>query len=472
MPLSPNTVPITEAGYSAGQVRYLPKPAGNLRWVMAALLCVATTINYIDRSVLSFTMLDETFRKQMLGIALNQPLTPADVQQFKIQMGLVDSAFKWAYALGFILFGWLIDRIGTRRGFSLSILLWSLAGIAVGWVRSAGGLAVARFCLGLGESGNYPAAIKSVAEWFPKRERALATGVFNSGANVGIIATAVVIPWLTLHYGWRSAFITTGALGLGLLALWRLYYKHPSEHPRLSREELAYLNSDHDEGADREKKWSWLTLIKYRQTWAFVAGKVFSDPIWWFYLTWLPDFFNSNASFTQKLDLKTIGVPFLVIYVVSDLGNIGFGWLSSYLLGRGWTPNQARKTTMLICALCVLPVFFASVTADIRVAVGLIALATAAHQGFSITNFTIISDVFPRQAVASVVGIGGLFGAITGGLFAALSGLLIARVGYIPMFVFVSTGYLLALFIIHLLIPRMDRVTPDPAHQKEGTSDF
>ena len=434
------------------------KPSGNLRWLIVGLLCIATTINYIDRSVISFTMLDESFRREMLGIPLNQPLTSADVQQFKVQMGLVDSAFKWAYALGFILFGWLIDKIGTRRGFSLSILMWSLAGIAVAFVRSIGGLAAARFSLGLGESGNYPASIKSVAEWFPKRERALATGIFNSGANVGIITTAVVVPWLTLHYGWRSAFMATGALGLVLLVLWRLLYRRPDEHTRLSADEFAYIRSDADEVTDSEKKPSWFGLMKYRQTWAFVTGKVFSDPIWWFYLTWLPDFFNSNPSFTQKLDLKSIGIPFLVIYVVSDLGNIVFGWLSSYLLGRGWTPNRARKTTMLICSLCVLPVFFASVTTDFRVAVGLIALATAAHQGFSITNFTIISDVFPRQAVASVVGIGGLFGAITGGLFAALSGLLIAHVGYVPLFVFVSTGYLIALAIIHGLIPKMDRV--------------
>ena len=434
------------------------KSTGNLRWLIVGLLCIATTINYIDRSVLSFTMLDDSFRKEMLDMPASQPLTPADVQAFKNRMGLVDSAFKWAYGLGFILFGWLIDRIGTRRGFSLSILVWSLAGIAVAFVRSVGGLAVARFCLGLGESGNYPASIKSVAEWFPKRERAFATGIFNSGANIGIIATAVVVPWLTLHYGWRSAFMATGALGLILLVLWRLLYRRPDEHPRISAEEVAYIRTDADEKTDSDQKPSWLGLMKYRQTWAFITGKVFSDPIWWFYLTWLPDFFNSNASFTQKLDLKTVGIPFLVIYVVSDLGNIVFGWLSSYLLGRGWSPNRARKITMLICSVCVLPVFFASVTADFRIAVGLIALATAAHQGFSVTNFTIISDVFPKQAVASVVGIGGLFGAITGGLFAGLSGLLIARVGYVPLFVFVSTGYLIALAIIHGLIPRLDRV--------------
>ncbi len=436
---------------------------GNLRWRMAALLAVATTINYIDRSVLSFTMLDDHFRHEILQIPLSQPLTAANLNQFKAQMGFVDSAFKWAYGIGFIVVGWLIDRIGTRRGFALSILVWSMAGVAVGFVQSVRGLMLARFSLGVGEAGNYPAAIKSVAEWFPRQERALATGVFNSGANIGIILTAALIPWLTLQYGWRSAFIATGALGFVLLILWLLTYHRPEKHPSLSSEELAYIRHDsHSETTEPpdndQPAPSWFRLLRYRQTWAFVTGKVFSDPVWWFYLTWLPDFFNSNDSFTQKLDLKNVGVPFLIIYLVSDLGNILFGWLSSYLIRQGRTPNQARKWTMLLCSLCVLPVFFASLTTDYRVAIGLIALATAAHQGFSVTNFTIISDVFPKQAVASVVGIGGLFGAIVGGVFAAATGLLIAQVGYIPLFIFVSTAYLLALGIIHLLLPRLDRV--------------
>lgn len=447
-----------------------PTPKGYLRWLMVCLLALATTINYIDRSVLSFTMLDEDFRRDMLGLPEDKLLTAAHVQQFKEQMGLVDSAFKWAYGLGFILVGWLIDRIGTRRGFSLSILVWSLAGMSVGLVRSISGLCLARFCLGIGEAGNYPSAIKSTAEWFPQKERALATGVFNSGANIGIIATAIIVPWLTLQYGWRSAFILTGALGLILLVLWLLFYHRPEKHPALSTEELNYIRSDTreitiTETSDNSKPPSWLHLLGYRQTWAFVTGKVFSDPIWWFYLTWLPDFFNSNASFTEKLDLKTIGIPFLVIYLVSDVGNIVFGWVSSKLLQRGFTANQARKTTMLLCCLCVLPVYFASLTTDYRIAIALISLATAAHQGFSINNFTIISDVFPKQAVASVVGIGGMFGAIVGGLFAAVSGIVISRVGYMPLFVFASTGYLMALLIIHLLIPRLEVVKFADSHR-------
>jgi ACS family hexuronate transporter-like MFS transporter len=446
-----------------------PKSSGHFRWFIVGLLALATTINYIDRSVLSFTMLDEGFRRDMLGLPEGQQLTPADLQRFKEQMGLVDSAFKWAYGIGFILVGWLIDRIGTRRGFSLSILIWSLAAMSVGLVRSIGGLAFARFSLGIGEAGNYPSAIKSTAEWFPQQERALATGIFNSGANIGIIVTAAVVPWLTLQYGWRSAFLLTGALGLVLLVLWLIFYYPPEEHRLLAAEELNYIRSDTSQipisqMGDNTIAPSWFRLLGYRQTWAFVTGKVFSDPIWWFYLTWLPDFFNSNASFTQKLDLKTVGIPFLVIYIVSDLGNIVFGWLSSHLLRRGFTANQARKTTMLICALCVLPVYFASVTADYRIAIGLIALATAAHQGFSINNFTLVSDVFPRQAVASVVGIGGLFGAIVGGLFAAVSGILIARVGYMPLFIFASTAYLMALIIIHWLIPRLEPINLRDVH--------
>ncbi len=437
----------------------LPKPQGNYRWLIAVVLMLATTINYIDRSVLSFTMLDENFRREMLGIPLGQVLTAADLDRFRVQMGYVDSAFKWAYGLGFIFVGWFIDRVGTRRGFSLSIALWSLAGIALGWVNSIRGLVVARFALGFGEAGNYPSAIKSVAEWFPQRERALATGVFNSGANIGIILTAVAIPWLTVEYGWRSAFIVTGSLGFGLLAIWLWLYHRPQEHPSLSAEEYNYIKSSDDpEPTDDAPKPSWFKLLRYRQTWAFITGKVLSDPVWWFYLTWLPDFFNNNEAFIQKLDLKNVGLPFLIIYLVSDLGNIAFGWLSSFLLRRGWTPNGARKVTMLVCALCVLPVFFASFTTDYRLAIALISLATAAHQGFSVNNFTIISDVFPKQAVASVVGIGGLFGSIASALFAAATGLMIVKLGYVPLFVFASTSYLVALVIIHFLIPRLEKV--------------
>ena len=437
----------------------MPRPQGNYRWLIAVVLMLATTINYIDRSVLSFTMLDENFRKEILGIPLQQALTAADLDRFRTLMGYVDSAFKWAYGLGFIFVGWFIDRVGVRRGFSFSIALWSLAGVAIGWVSSVKGLVFARFALGFGEAGNYPSAIKSVAEWFPPQERALATGVFNSGANIGIILTAAAVPWLTVEYGWRSAFIVTGSLGLVLLAVWLWLYHRPADHPNLSPEEYDYIRSGDDAApTDDAPKPSWFKLLGYRQTWAFITGKVLSDPVWWFYLTWLPDFFNNNDAFIQKLDLKTVGLPFLIIYLVSDLGNIVFGWVSSYFLRRGWSANAARKVTMLVCAVCVLPVFFASFTTDYRLAIALISLATAAHQGFSVNNFTIISDVFPQQAVASVVGIGGLFGSIASALFAAGTGLMIVKVGYVPLFAFASTSYLVALAIIHFLIPRLEKV--------------
>jgi MFS transporter, ACS family, hexuronate transporter len=428
------------------------------RWVMVALLALATTINYIDRNVIAFTMIDEGFRKEMLGIDPSKPLSAADMDRFKVQMGYVDWAFKWAYGLGFIVVGWLIDRIGTRRGFAWSIFAWSLAGISVAFTRTFGGLSMARFALGLGEAGNYPSGLKSIAEWFPQKERALATGIFNSGANIGIIVTALLVPWLTLQFGWRAAFVVTGSLGLLLLLLWWLFYYNPDAHPQVSAEELSYIKAEQIETEENPIKISWWHLLGYRQTWAFVTGKVISDPIWFFFLSWLPDFFNTNGQFSQKLDLKTIGIPFLVIYLVSDLGNIFFGWLSSRFIQKGWSPNRARKTTMLICGICVLPVLLAPLTSDYRIAVALLGLATAAHQGFSVNNFTMTTDLFPKTVVASVVGIGGFMGAMVSGLVAASTGWLITKIGYAPLFLYIGIGYLLALGIIQLLVPKMKRV--------------
>jgi ACS family hexuronate transporter-like MFS transporter len=434
----------------------LEKSPGSYRWTMVALLFAATTINYIDRNVIGFMLLSDDFRRAMLQLPADQVLTAAHIATFKEQMGLVDAAFKLAYGLGFVFVGWLIDRLGTRVGFAISIFFWSVAGMAVALVQSFGGLRIARFLLGLGEAGNFPSAIKSVAEWFPQQERALANGLFNSGANVGIILTAVAVPWLTLEFGWQSAFVVTGALGLGLLGLWWRVYYPPGQHPKLSAGERAYIAQGQAE--EPPVRVSWWRLLGYRQTWAFVTGKVLSDPVWWFYLSWLPDFFNSNDALGQKLDLKTVGLPFIVIYLVSDLGNVVFGWLSSRLIGRGWPVSRARKLTLLACALCVLPVLFAATTHNLYVAVALVAVATAAHQGFSITNFTLISDMFPKSVVASVVGIGGFFGALVGTGFAAASGYLIVQFGYVPLFGFAATAYLLAVAIIHGLVPRLEKV--------------
>lgn len=431
-------------------------PVGRYRWRICAVLFLATTVNYIDRNVLSFTMLDPLFRHHMLGLAPDTPLGEADLIRFKELMGYVDAAFKAAYGLGFLLIGWLIDRIGARRGFSVSIALWSVAGMAHGLVGTIAGLAGARIALGVGEAGNFPSAIKAVAEWFPRRERSFATGLFNAGSNVGIILTALCVPWIIAHLGWRAGFFITGALGVFVLIAWRAVYRRPQEHPGVSAAELAYIRQDGAAPGDAPVKWR--RLVPFRATWAFALGKFLTDAVWWFYLTWLPSFFNENPAFSTKLDLKQVGIPFLIIYVVSDVGSIFFGWLATRFIGLGWSVNRARKTTLLICALCVVPILFAATTSSLYVAIGLIALATAAHQGWSANLFTTVSDLFPRRAVASVVGIGGMMGALGGALLAAGSGWIIGHIGYVPLFAFAAFAYLIALAAIHLLAPRLEPV--------------
>ncbi|MEP6788408.1 MAG: MFS transporter, partial [Acidobacteriota bacterium] len=312
------------------------------------------------------------------------------------------------------------------------------------------GFSAARFALGLGEAGNFPAAVKTVAEWFPKKERALATGIFNSGSNIGAIVTPLVVPWITVVYGWRAAFIVTGALGFIWLIFWLLLYRRPEEHPRLSASELAYIRSDH---AEPTSKIPWLRLFPHRQTWAFAAGKLITDPVWWFYLFWLPDFLGKN----YNLDLKNIGLPLIVIFMMADVGSIAGGWLSSAFIKCGWTINAGRKISMLICALCVVPIVFAAHAENLWVAVGLIGLATAAHQGWSANLFTLTSDMFPRRAVGSVVGIGGMAGAIGGMMIAKVAGYLLEWTGnYFSLFAFAALAYLIALLIIHLLVPRLE----------------
>lgn len=430
---------------------------GNYRWRIVALLFFATVINYIDRNVLSFTMLDDVFRKQMLGMAPGDELTPAALDQFREIMGYVDAAFKLAYGLGFLLIGYVIDKIGTRKGYAFAITVWSLAGIFNGFVGSMRGLSLTRFMLGLGEAGNFPAAIKTVAEWFPKKERSFATGIFNGGANVGIIVAALAVPWITINWGWRAAFVATGLLGFILLVFWLLFYKTPENHPKVTQEELDYIRSGQEEPVQTHKI-SWAGVVTHKETWAFAIGKFLTDPIWWFYLTWLPDFFNSNEALEQKLDLKSVGIPFLVIYIVSDLGSVMFGWMATKLINMGWSVNKARKITMLVCALCVVPIVFASTTSNIYIAIALISLAAAAHQGWSANIFTLTSDLFPKQAVGSVVGVGGMLGAIGGAMFAAMAGLIRVKFGYVPLFVIAASAYLVALAIIHLLTPKLEMV--------------
>jgi ACS family hexuronate transporter-like MFS transporter len=324
--------------------------------------------------------------------------------------------------------------------------------------RSPFGIGAARFALGLGESGNFPAAIKTVAEWFPKKERALATGVFNSGSNVGAIVAPLAVPWIAVNYGWQLAFIITGTLGFIWLVFWLLIYRRPEEHPKLSPGELAYIHSDPPEPT---AKIPWARLFPHRQTWAFAVGKFLTDPIWWVYLFWLPKFLNTNYG----LDITQIGLPLVVIYVSADVGSIGGGWLSGALIRRGWSVNKGRKAAMLVCALAVVPIMFAAHASNLWVAVALVSLAAAAHQGWSANIFTMVSDMFPRRAVGSVVGIGGMTGAVGGMLIQTAVGLILYYTSsYLPIFVVAGGAYLVALFIIHLLVPRLE-----PARIQEAT---
>jgi ACS family hexuronate transporter-like MFS transporter len=431
-------------------------PLGRFRWRICAVLFLATTINYIDRNVFSFTMLDETFRHQMLGIPLGQPLTDADMALFREKMSHLDAIFKYCYAFGFLLAGWLIDRIGIRRGYAVGIGGWSVAAVLHGLVHTVSGMGFARGLLGVGEATNFPSAIKTVSEWFPKKERSFATGIFNAGANVGIILTALCVPFIIAHWGWRASFIVTGAVGVFVLFWWLSIYRSPEEHPKLSKEELAHIRQDGPPDSGKPAKWR--EILGYRATWAFAIPKFMTDAIWWFYLTWLPTFFNSNPAFTTKLNLKQVGIPFLVIYLISDFGSVFFGWLATKFIGLGWSVNKARKVTMLICACCVVPIVFASITSSITLAIALIALATAAHQGWSANLFTTVADQFPRRAVGSVVGIGGLMGGLGGALLAANVGFIINTGGYVPLFAIAASAYLLALLILHSLAPKLATV--------------
>lgn len=416
---------------------------GRYRWVICALLFFATTINYIDRQVLGILATDDHFKAQ---IGWNEA-----------EYGFVNTAFQAAYAIGLLVVGGLMDKFGTRKGFSIAIIFWSVAAMFHSAARSAFGFGVARFALGLGEAGNFPAAIKTVAEWFPKRERALATGIFNSGSNVGAILAPLAVPFIAVNYGWQWAFIITGALGFIWLGFWLATYRKPEEHPRLSQGELAHIKSDAE---DPPQKIAWKRLIPHKQMWAFAIGKFLTDPIWWVYLFWLPKFLNTKFG----LNILQLGLPLIVIYVIADVGSIGGGWLSSFLIKKGWTVNKSRKITMLICALCVVPIVFAATTDNLWVSVLLIGLAAAAHQGWSANIFTIASDMFPRQAVGSVVGFGGMAGSIGGMLIASTVGLILEGTksaeypngNYFSIFLIAGSAYLTALLIIHLLAPRLE----------------
>lgn len=403
---------------------------GHYRWTICSLLFFATTINYLDRNILG--ILAPTLQKEI-------GWTP-------VEYGYITTAFQAAYAIGLLWFGWFIDKYGTKLGYSLSLVGWTIAAAAHALAQSVFGFGIARAFLGLSEAGNFPAAIKATAEWFPKKERALSTGIFNSGANVGAVVAAAVVPWLTISYGWRAAFIVTAATGLIWLVFWILMYQRPEESKKLSKGELDYILSDPAEMTN--EKIPWLKLLRYRQTWAFVIGKFLTDPVWWFYLYWLALYLNNNFG----LSLSGLALPLIVIYTMTSVGSIGGGWLSGALINRGIPVHKSRALAMLACALLVLPVMLAGEIKDMWVAVLIIGLAAASHQGWSANIFTTASDMFPKKAVGSVVGLGGLAGSVGGMIFMTLSGYLVTTTGsYFVNFVICGSAYLVALGIMQLL---------------------
>lgn len=414
----------------------ITKPASNVRWIICALLFFATTINYIDR--------------QIIGIL--KPTLQAELGWSEIDYGMIVFWFQAAYAIGLLACGPIIDRIGSKLGYGAAIALWSMAAMAHALFRTPGGFAAARFALGLGEAANFPAAIKSVAEWFPKRERALAAGILNAGANVGAIATPIVVPLLVIHHSWQAAFIVTGLLGFIWLAAWMVFYRPPARHPRVSPSELAYIHSD-GPAETEEPRIAWRDLFRHRGTWAFMSAKFLTDPVWYLFLFWLPDFFAKR----HGLDLTSFGPPLIAVYLLADVGSVGGGWLSSALIKRGYSVNAGRKLALLACAVCVLPIFFASVVSSLWWAVAIIGIAAAAHQGWSSNLYTMVSDTFPRGSVASVMGIGGAAGAVGGMIMARYVGEVLERVGsYLPVFLWAGTAYLVALGIVQLLVPRLE----------------
>ncbi|GAB4041313.1 MFS transporter [Spirosoma gilvum] len=436
----------------------------NYRWRVIALLFLATTINYVDRQVLSFVMTDEGFKKTLLGLAPDVLLTDEHLKQFRIQMGLIDSAFKATYAIGFLLIGWLIDRVGTKKGFSIGMAVWSLASIVSGFVSSAGQFALVRAVLGLGEAANFPSAMKAIAEWFPKRERSTATGILNAGSNMGVITTALLVPFLMQQFGWRGAFLISAVLGVLMLVIWWVSYAKPEDTSKLSESEYQYILEEREPSRKpaSTSRYSWGKLLSHRQTWAFCFGKIFADPVWFFYLTWLPDFLLTNNQLDQKLDLKNFGIPFLIIYVVSDIGSVFFGWLATYWMKNGWSENKARKLAMLLCALSVTPIYLIPSVHSFAGVVAMLALATAAHQGWSTNVYALSTTLFPGNSVATATGIGGFMGGMVSMGVAAATGFIVATFGYKPMFVFASCSYLIGLVVIHLVLPILRPIETQP----------
>jgi ACS family hexuronate transporter-like MFS transporter len=413
---------------------------GGVRWRICALLFWATTLNYIDRQVLGVLA-------PSLGHALGWT---------QVDYGYIVTSFQVAYAIGLVFAGAVIDRLGTRIGYALSIGVWGLAAASHALARTVLAFAAARFALGLGEAGNFPAAVKTVAEWFPRRERALATGLFNAGTNVGAVLAPLAVPVAVSLWGLRSGFLITSALSALWLVTWLRYYRSPERHPALSARELEYIRGEEPraDAARPRARVRWLDLLRHRQTWAFAAGKFLTDPVWWFLLFWLPKFLHHRYG----LDLTELGPPLVAIYVMADVGSILGGWIAGRFMRMGWSVNAARKGAMLICAVAVVPIVAAPHVHDLWGAVALIGLATAAHQGWSANLLTTASDLYPNAAVGSVVGLGGFAGAVSGAAVSTAVGYLLQATGsYALLFAIAGGMYLLALGVIQVLAPRLER---------------
>ena len=407
--------------------------ASQYRWIICALLFFATVISYVDRGVLGY------LEKYLEGI----------FHFDSVQYSYMTTAFQVAYAIGMVTAGWLTDRLGTRLGFALAIGLWSLAAMSPGAATGVWTFCFAMFFLGLGEAANFPACNKTVAEWFPKKERALAFGIFNSGANIGNIAVPVLVPALVFAVGWRGSFVAAGASGLVWLIFWLWLYRTPEAHPRVSVKELAHIQCDPPEKTETVP---WARILPVKETWAFAGAKMLTDPIWWFYLFWLPRYLQE----TFHTSITTNRTPVIAVYLISCVGSVGGGWLSTAMLRGGRSLNAARKTALLICALTVLPVVYAPYAKSLWVVVALIRLAAAAHQGWSANLFTLASDLFPKAAVGSVTGFGGMAGAIVGAGFQLTAGYIVQLTNsYVPLFIMAGSAYVVALLVIHTLSPKL-----------------
>ncbi len=413
------------------------------RWFILTLIFLVTTNNYLDRTVFSV----------LIPIIRDELHIPTQ------QYGYIAGAFQMAYGIGFLVAGGLIDRFGTRIGYAFSILWWSVAACLHALSRSAFQLGMWRGLLGFGEAGNFPSAIKAVAEWFPKKDRAFATGIFNAGTNVAAMVGPPLFVWMAMRFGWRECFLITGSVGFILAVIWAVVYRLPEAHPSVNREELAYIQSD-TAGQSQAPKISMVAALKYKETWGFALGKFLTDPVWWFYLTWLPPYLYD----VRKFNMFEVGWALPVVYLVADLGSVGGGWLPGFLMRRGWPVDKARKTAMGLCA-GLMPVAALSALATSPVlAIALVSLANASHQGWSANLFTTTSDVFPKQAVASVVGFGGFMGALGSVIISSLiPGYVISHFGYTPVILCMGLLHLTAFLVVHKLLGRLKPVRIETA---------